>query len=97
MPNYLLHMTADGTPAGIYSDTYDYYDPRFEQLRPAGQRIVASRPPATPWETFIDRAARTTPSNTMRWTSYYDASSNLSIAFRHAQRDLIQEGYPEPE
>jgi hypothetical protein len=97
MPNYLLHETSDGTPIGVFTDTHDYYDPQFTQLRPQGREVVFSKLPSASWGDFIERLADTRPSRTMRWDIYYDASSNLEEVLSHARRDVEQTGYPEPE
>jgi hypothetical protein len=97
MPTYLLHLTGDGTPAGVFTDQSDYYDPEWSQLRQAGREIVYSKPADVDWQTFIERAASSAPSSTMRWDTYYDSSTNLSVVLSHAQRDLERSGYPEPE
>lgn len=97
MPNYLVHMTSSGIPVGVYNEDYDYYDPEYEHLRHAGRKIVLSRPPAVPWGTFIEHAASSYPSAGMRWDTYFDPSSNLSIVFRHVLRDTQKEFDPNEE
>lgn len=97
MPNYLIHMTAGGTPAGVYSDQADYYDPEYSQLRSEGEQVVFSKPATTDWETFIEHLASSGPSATMRWDTYYDASKNLEQVLIHAQRNVQRDGDPEVE
>jgi hypothetical protein len=92
MPDYLLHETADGNPVGVYTETADYYDPEFTQLRPEGRQLVFSKLPSMPWADFIEKLANTTPSRTMRWDVYNDPSSNLQVVLTHAQRDLETSG-----
>lgn len=97
MPAYLLHKTGDGYPAGVYTESADYYDPQWEQLREEGREIVYSKLVHVPWGEFIERLASTYPSNTMSWDVYVDSAQALSEVLSHAQRDTQREGYPQPE
>jgi hypothetical protein len=97
MPRYLIHQTADGMPIGVYTPTHDYYTPEFIHLRTAGRDLVYSQLPSTEWADFIERLADTRPTNTMKWDTYYDASSVLSTVLEHARRDVEILGESEPE
>lgn len=97
MSTYLLHQTGDGTPAGVFTETHDFYDPGHVQLRAEGREMVYGKLPSDSWLDFIERLASTTPSRTMRWDTYEDDEQNLQLVLEHAVRDLEQQGYPEPE
>lgn len=88
MPTYLLQMTGDGVPVGVFTPTHDYFDPQYEGLRAQGREVVYSQLPSVPWADFIHRLADTLPSRHMRWDTYQDPSSNLEIVLSHANRDL---------
>ena len=89
MPNYLVHQTRAGEPAGVFAENFDYYDEAHIHLRPAGREVVYSKLPSAPWGEFIERLASTTPSRTMQWDTYDDASFNLQLVFEHVRRDTI--------
>lgn len=92
MPTYLLHQTSGGIPVGVFSETHDYYDKKYEQLRPEGRQMVYSKLPSASWTDFIERLASTQPSRTMRWDTYFDASPTLAVVLSHAKRDLETTG-----
>lgn len=88
MAKYLIHLTGDGDPVGVYVPTGDYYLPGKEHLRDAAREIVYARLPSVKWSEFIQKLASLTPSPRVNWDVYEDSSKTLPDVLRNAIRAM---------
>lgn len=89
MAVYLIHQMRDGAPMGVHSETDAFYFPPYENRKPYGEAVRASRGSDTAWAEWAEAQASKSPGPGGMWDTVVAPEAPLDAVLEEVKRTMV--------